>query len=150
MAVRKIVLVKIIAILALFVAIVFFASAVVDDYKTYADSEVITAEVIDVEGTKSGMLNVKYKYSYGNRKYEESVIQSVDDIKSGDTKKIRIRKSEPKKIIQREISRAVIIDITVAFSIFTFAFAVAVLIEYMTKYYKKNGDRKICKREKMN
>ena len=71
------------------------------DYKTYEDSEVLNAEVVDIGGTKSGMLNIKYKYSFGEQNYEESVIQSSDNIQIGDTKEIRIQKSSPQKILSQ-------------------------------------------------
>ena len=78
--------------------VIFFGEAILfvlnaaTDYKTYTDSKVVKAEVINVSGTKNGMLDVKYQYNYGGEKYEENVRQSVDEIKAGDKKEIRIRK----------------------------------------------------------
>lgn len=87
------------------------------DYKTYTDSEVVKADVINVSGTKNGMLDVKYQYNYGGEKYEENVRQSVDEIKVGDKKEIRIRKSIPEKIIITTMTTAIctIIAFTLCF-----------------------------------
>ena len=137
MTTKKIVFIRLIAFLAIFVEIIFFASSVIEDYKKYTDSEALTAEVTDIEGIKNGMLNVKYKYSFDGQKYEESTRQPISDIKSGDMREIRIRKSDPKKIIQIEIGRAIMTDIGIGFGIFTFAFIIDVLIECMAKYYKE-------------
>ena len=85
--------------LAGMVGIILFVINVVTDYRTYTDSEIVKANVINVSGTKNGMLDVKYQYNYGGKKYEENVRQSVGEIRAGDEKEIRIRKSIPKKII---------------------------------------------------
>lgn len=97
-------------------AILFMLKATTD-YKTYTDSEVVKADVINVSGTKNGMLDVKYQYNYGGEKYEENVRQSVDEIKVGDKKEIRIRKSIPEKIIITTMTTAIctIIAFTLCF-----------------------------------
>ena len=97
-------------------AILFMLKATTD-YKTYTDSEVVKADVINVSGTKNGMLDVKYQYNYGGEKYEENVRQSVDEIKAGDKKEIRIRKSIPEKIIITTMTTAIctIIAFTLCF-----------------------------------
>lgn len=89
------------------VGIILFVINVVTDYKTYTDSEIVKANVINVSGTKNGMLDVKYQYNYGGEKYEENVRQSVDEIKAGDKKEIRIRKSIPEKIITTTMTTAI-------------------------------------------
>lgn len=99
------------------VGIILFVINVVTDYKTYTDSEIVKANVINVSGTKNGMLDVKYQYNYGGKKYEENVRQSVDEIKAGDKKEIRIRKSIPEKIITTTMTTAIcnIIAFTLCF-----------------------------------
>jgi hypothetical protein len=99
------------------VGIILFVINVVTDYKTYTDSEIVKANVINVSGTKNGMLDVKYQYNYGGKKYEENVRQSVDEIKAGDKKEIRIRKSIPEKIIVTTMTTAIcnIIAFTLCF-----------------------------------
>ena len=105
-----------------FVCIVIFVGEAIlkatTDYKTYTDSEVVKADVINVSGTKNGMLDVKYQYNYGGEKYEENVRQSVDEIKAGDKKEIRIRKSIPEKIITTTITTVICYNISFAFCIF--------------------------------
>lgn len=103
--------------LAGMVGIILFVINVVTDYKTYTDSEIVKANVINVSGTKNGMLDVKYQYNYGGEKYEENVRQSVDEIKVGDKKEIRIRKSIPEKIIITTMTTAIctIIAFTLCF-----------------------------------
>ena len=89
------------------VGVILFVINVVTDYKTYTDSEIIKADVVNVSGTKNGMLDVKYRYNYGGEKYEESARQSIGEIKVGDEKEIRIRKSIPEKIITTTITTAI-------------------------------------------
>lgn len=96
---KNFLLIKLICNIFFLVGTVLFVINVVTDYKTYTDSEIIKANVVNVSGTKNGMLDVKYQYNYGGEKYEESARQSVGEIKAGDEKEIRIRKSIPEKII---------------------------------------------------
>lgn len=103
-------------LLAIAVSLMFFY--VRNEYKTYTDSKVVKADVINVSGTKNGMLDVKYQYNYGGEKYEENVRQSVDEIKAGDKKEIRIRKSIPEKIITTTITTVICYNISFAFCIF--------------------------------
>lgn len=104
--------------LAGIVGIILFVINVVTDYRTYTDSEIVKANVINVSGMKNGMLDVKYQYNYGGKKYEESARQSVGEIKAGDEKEIRIRKSIPKKIIITTITTVICYNIFFAFCIF--------------------------------
>ena len=99
------------------VGVILFVINAVTDYKTYTDIEIVKADVINVYGTKNGMLDVKYQYNYGGEKYEENVRQSVDEIKAGDKKEIRIRKSIPEKIITTTMTTAIcnIIAFTLCF-----------------------------------
>ena len=103
-------------------AILFMLKATTD-YKTYTDSEVVKADVINVSDTKDGMLNVKYRYNYDSNKYEESAKQSVGEIKAGDKKEIRIRRNAPEQIITTTIKTAVMHNI--AFALCLFAYVVA-------------------------
>lgn len=110
-------LIKFICTIFFFVGTILFVINAVTDYKTYTNSEIVKANVINVSGTKNGMLEVKYRYSYDNKKYEENVRQSVDEIKVGDKKEIRIRKSIPEKIIITTMTTAIctIIAFTLCF-----------------------------------
>lgn len=110
-------LIKLICTISFLVGVILFVINAVTDYKTYTDIEIVKADVINVSGTKNGMLDVKYQYNYGGEKYEENVRQSVDEIKAGDKKEIRIRKSIPEKIIVTTMTTAIcnIIAFTLCF-----------------------------------
>lgn len=109
--------IKLICTIFFLVGVIIFVISVVTNYKTYTDSEIVKANVINVSGTKNDMLEVKYRYNYNGEKYEENVRQSVDEIKAGDKKEIRIRKSIPEKIIVTTMTTAIcnIIAFTLCF-----------------------------------
>lgn len=111
--------------LAGMVGIILFVINVVTDYRTYTDSEIVKANVINVSDTKSGMLNVKYRYNYDSNKYEKSAKYECEArvIKAGDEKKIRIRKNTPEQIITTSIKTAVMHDIAFALCLFAYVAA---------------------------
>ena len=109
--------------LAGMVGIILFVINVVTDYKTYTNSEIVKANVINVSGTKNDMLNVKYRYNYDSNKYEESAKQSVGEIKAGDEKEIRIRRNAPEQIITTPIKTAVMHNIAFALCLFAYVAA---------------------------
>ena len=90
------------------------------NYKIYTDSKAVKAEVINVSGMKNSMLDVKYRYNYDGDKYEESVRQSVGEIKVGDKKEIRIRKNAPEQIVTTSIKS--VISQSIAFVLWIFAY----------------------------
>lgn len=110
-------IIKLICTIFFLVGVILFVINAVTDYKTYADSEIVKANVINVSGTKNDMLEVKYRYNHDGEKHEENVRQSVDEIKAGDKKEIRIRKSIPEKIIATSMTTAIcnIIAFTLCF-----------------------------------
>lgn len=89
--------IKLICTIFFLVGVIIFVISVVTNYKTYTDSEIVKANVINVSGTKNDMLEVKYRYNYNGEKYEENVRQSVDEIKAGDKKKYGYGKVFQKK-----------------------------------------------------
>lgn len=109
--------------------VIFFGEAILfvlnaaTDYKAYTDSKVVKADVINVSGTKNSMLDVKYRYNYDGDKYEESVRQSVSEIKAGDEKEIRIRRNAPEQIITTPIKTAVMHNIAFALCLFAYVAA---------------------------
>ena len=105
-------------------AILFMLNAATD-YKIYTYSEIVKANVINVSDTKSGMLNVKYRYNYDSNKYEKSAKYECEArvIKAGDEKKIRIRKNTPEQIITTSIKTAVMHDIAFALCLFAYVAA---------------------------
>lgn len=120
--------IKLICIIFFLVGVIIFVISVVTNYKTYTDSEIVQANVINVSGTKNGMMEVKYRYNYDGEKYEENVRQSVDEIKAGDKKEIRIRKSIPEKIITTTITTVICYNI--AFALLLFASLAGLGISY--------------------
>lgn len=123
-------------------AILFMLNATTD-YKTYTDSEVVKADVINVAGTKNGMLDVKYQYNYGGEKYEENVRQSVDEIKAGDKKEIRIRKSIPEKIITTTITTVICYNIAFALLLFASLGTIVLLLGLAKKKAEEDSDIEI-------
>ena len=123
-------------------AILFMLNATTD-YKTYTDSEVVKADVINVSGTKNGMLDVKYQYNYGGEKYEENVRQSVDEIKAGDKKEIRIRKSIPEKIITTTITTVICYNIAFALLLFASLGTIVLLFGLAKKKTEEDSDIEI-------
>ena len=123
-------------------AILFMLNATTD-YKTYTDSEVVKADVINVSGTKNGMLDVKYQYNYGGKKYEENVRQSVGEIRAGDEKEIRIRKSIPEKIITTTITTVICNNIAFALSLFASLATIVLLFGLAKKKAEEDSDIEI-------
>ena len=123
-------------------AILFMLKATTD-YKTYTDSEVVKADVNNVSGTKNGMLDVKYQYNYGGEKYEENVRQSVDEIKAGDKKEIRIRKSIPVKIITTTITTVKCYNFAFALLLFASLGTIVLLFGLAKKKAEEDSDIEI-------
>lgn len=115
--------IKLICTIFFLVGVIIFVISVVTNYKTYTDSEIVKANVINVSGTKNDMLEVKYRYYYDDEKYEENVRQSVDEIKAGDKKEIRIRRNAPEQIITTPIKTAVMHNIAFALCLFAYVAA---------------------------
>ena len=128
-------------LLAIAVSLMFFY--VRNEYKTYTDSEIVKADVINVSGTKNGMLDVKYQYNYGGEKYEENVRQSVDEIKAGDKKEIRIRKSIPEKIITTTITTVICYNIAFALLLFASLGTIVLLFGLAKKKAEEDSDIEI-------
>lgn len=115
--------IKLICTIFFLVGVIIFVISVVTNYKTYTDSEIVQANVINVSGTKNGMLKVKYRYYYDGEKYEKNVRESVDEIKAGDEKEIRIQRNAPEQIITTPIKTAVMHNIAFALCLFAYVAA---------------------------
>lgn len=135
--------IKLICTIFFLVGIILFVINVVTDYRTYTDSEIVKANVINVSGTKNGMLDVKYQYNYGGKKYEENVRQSVGEIRAGDEKEIRIRKSIPKKIIITTITTVICNNIAFALSLFASLATIVLLFGLAKKKAEEDSDIEI-------
>ena len=125
------------------VGVILFVINAVTDYKTYTDSEIVKANVINVSGTKNGMLEVKYRYNYDGNKYEESARQPVDEIKAGDEKEIRIRKSIPEKIITTTITTVICYNIAFALLLFASLGTIVLLFGLAKKKAEEDSDIEI-------
>ena len=122
-------LIKLICTISFLVGVILFVINAVTDYKTYTDSEIVKADVINVSGTKNGMLDIKYRYNYNGDKYEKSARQSVGKIKVGDKKEIRIRKNAPEQIVTASIKSAILQNVAFALCLFAYVLASINLIE---------------------
>mgnify|MGYP000926404981 CR=1 FL=1 len=136
-------LIKFICTIFFLVGVIIFVISVVTNYKTYTDSEIVKANVINVSGTKNDMLEVKYRYYYDGEKYEENVRQSVGEIRAGDEKEIRIRKSIPKKIIITTITTVICNNIAFALSLFASLATIVLLFGLAKKKAEEDSDIEI-------
>lgn len=103
---------KIACVLAVMVAAAFMFFHVRKDYNNYAGSQLVMAEVINVEGADDENINVTYRYNIAGKEYESDKIQYTEKIKKGDKKKIRVKKSSPEVILKRnDIDLVVFYDV---------------------------------------
>ena len=71
-----------------------------DDYNNYAGSQLVMAEVINVEGIDNKNINVAYRYNIAGKEYESDKIQYTEKIRKGDKKEIRVKKDSPEVILK--------------------------------------------------
>ena len=135
--------IKLICTIFFLVGVIILVISVATNYKTYTDSEIVKANVVNVSGTKNGMLDVKYRYNYDGEKYEESARQSVGEIKAGDKKEIRIRKSIPEKIITTTITTAICNNIAFTLCLFASLATIVLLFDLAKKDVKEDSDIEI-------
>ena len=83
------------------------------DYNNYAGSQLVMAEVINVEGADNN-INVVYRYNIAGKEYESDKIQYLEKIKKGDKKGIRVKKNNPEVILKyNDINYAVLCDVLI-------------------------------------
>ena len=70
------------------------------DYNNYAGSQLVMAEVINVEGADDKNINVTYRYNIADKEYESGKIQPPEKIKKGDKREIRVKKDSPEVILK--------------------------------------------------
>ena len=105
---------KIACVLAVIIAVAFIFFHVRKDYNNYAGSQLVMAEVINVEDTDNKNINVAYRYNIAGKKYESDKIQYTEKIKKGDKKEIRVKKNNPEVILKyNDINYAVLCDILI-------------------------------------
>lgn len=84
------------------------------DYNNYAGSQLVMAEVINVEGADDKNINVTYRYNIAGKEYESGKIQSPEKIKKGDKREIRVKKNNPEVILKyNDINYAVLCDVLI-------------------------------------
>lgn len=78
---------KAVCMLAMIVA-AFIFFYVRKDYNNYAGSQLVMAEVINVEGADDENINVTYRYNIADKEYESDKMQYTEKIRKGDKKEI--------------------------------------------------------------
>lgn len=82
------------------IAAAFIFFHVRKDYNNYAGSQLVTAEVINVEGASDKNISVTYRYNIAGKEYESNKVQYTEKNKKGDKKEIRVKKNNPEVILE--------------------------------------------------
>lgn len=105
---------KIACVLAVIIAAAFIFFHVRKDYNNYAGSQLVMAEVINVEGADDENINVTYQYNIAGKKYESDKIQYTEKIRKGDKKEIRVKKDNPEIILKHnDINLVIFYDVMI-------------------------------------
>ena len=103
-----------IAYILMVIAVAFIFFHVRKDYNNYSGSQLVMAEVVDIEGTSDKNISVTYRYNIAGKEYESDKIQYTEKIKRGDKKEIRVKKSNPEVILQyNDVDFIVIYDVVI-------------------------------------
>lgn len=107
-------LLKSLACVLALIAAVFMFFHVRNDYNNYAGSQLVMAEVINVEDTDNKNINVAYRYNIAGREYESDKMQYTEKIRKGDKKEIRVKKDNPKIILKHnDINLVIFYDVMI-------------------------------------
>ncbi len=88
------------------------------DYNNYAGSQLVMAEVINVEDTDNKNINVAYRYNIAGKEYESNKVQYTEKIKKGDKKEIRVKKNNPEVILEyNDINFVVLLDVVIEINV---------------------------------
>ena len=99
-------------LLAIAVSLMFFY--VRNDYNNYAGSQLVMAEVINVEDASDENISVTYRYNIAGKEYESNKVQHLKKIKNGDKEEIRVKKDSPEVILKyNDINYAVLCDVLI-------------------------------------
>ena len=105
---------KIACVLAVIIAVAFIFFHVRKDYNNYSGSQLVMAEVINVEDTDNKNINVAYRYTIAGKEYESNKVQYTEKIKKGDKKEIRVKKNNPEVILEyNDINFVVLLDVVI-------------------------------------
>ena len=84
------------------------------DYNNYAGSQLVMANVINVEGADDKNINVTYRYNIAGKEYESDKMQYLEKIKKGDKKEIRVKKDNPEIILKHnDINLVIFYDVMI-------------------------------------
>lgn len=84
------------------------------DYNNYSGSQLVMAEVINVEGADDKNINVTYRYDISDKEYESDKVQPTEKIKKGDKKEIRIKKDSPEVILKyNDVNLVIFYDVMI-------------------------------------
>ena len=111
---RTISLLKSLACVLAVIAAVFMFFHVRNDYNNYAGSQLVMAEVINVEGADDKNINVTYRYNIADKEYESDKIQYTEKSREGDKKEIRVNKNNPEIILKHnDINLVIFYDVMI-------------------------------------
>ena len=103
-----------VAYILMVIAAVFMFFHARNDYNNYAGSQLVMAEVINVEGTVNKNINVAYRYNIAGKEYESDKIQYTEKIRKGDKKEIRVKKDSPEVILKyNDINLVIFYDVMI-------------------------------------
>lgn len=101
-----------VAYILMVIAAVFMFFHARNDYNNYAGSQLVMAEVINVDGADDKNINVTYCYNIAGKKYESDKAQYTEKIKKGDKKEIRVKKDSPEVILKyNDINLVIFYDV---------------------------------------
>ena len=84
------------------------------DYNNYAGSQLVMAEVVDIEGASDENISVTYRYNIAGKEYESNKVQYTEKIKKGDKKEIRVKKDNPEIILKHnDINLVIFYDVMI-------------------------------------
>ena len=103
-----------IAYILMVIAAVFMFFHARNDYNNYAGSQLVMAEVINVEDTDNKNIDVAYRYNIAGKEYESDKIQYTKKIRKGDYKiiweeNLKLKDYMPQKINEELKSKKVAI-----------------------------------------
>ena len=105
---------KIACVLAVMIAAAFIFFHVRKDYNNYSGSQLVMAEVVDIEGTSDKNISVTYRYNIAGKEYESNKVQYTEKNKKGDKKEIRVKKNNPEVILEyNDINFVVLLDVVI-------------------------------------
>ena len=103
-----------VAYILMVIAAVFMFFYARNDYNNYAGSQLVMAEVINVEGDNDENIVVRYRYNIAGKEYESDKIQYTEKIRKGDKKEIRVKKDSPEVILKyNDINLVIFYDVMI-------------------------------------